>query len=899
MTAIISQKFHNTVADSIYDTIASRSAKYYYFLGKTTPYPFINGIESIETPISNYDYELSTRRDFVSLQEITINDVSYIVKRINWTSGVVYDDFDSYSASNPAQSGATSIETASFYVLTTDFNVYKCLYNGNNTPSIVMPTGTFYYPFTTSDGYRWKFMYNVPSALRVKFLNSLFLPVSNAINSSFYNNGGISSVTILNGGSDYVQNSTATITIENDSTLAVNIIKNETYTIKTVGTTDFTKMGSINNNIGTIFTASTFGTSLATGTGMVKSVMTPSFIIDVANVISSKQYTIVTLGNTDFTMMGTATNTIGSTFTANLSNAPIGTVSYETITIGPSSIPVSGLTIGKTYTITKIGTTNFALLGAALPFAIGKTFVATAVGAGTGTVALTTIVNNTIPVSSIVSGNTYIIDTLGTTNFTTLGSTSNTVGNIFVATHTGIINGTVSTQIIYNTPIQATSIISGITYTIVSLGTSNFTQMGAFTNTVGTTFVATESGLITGTGTGTVSGTNAILNLEISSYTGEIEKVFIESGGSGYSSGITLSVNGTGTGMFPPNSSALLIPHVINGVISYVTLSDPGLNYNSNNTSILVVSDSGSGAKLSPFIKDGQVRDIIIESPGSGYLNAVVTVNGVGKGALLQPELNAGDLSTLQSNVELLSIPGTIENIKVTNGGSGYLSNATITITGDGNGATARAILYRGTVSEIIIVDNGIGYTWANVFITGHDSTSKDAVARVIISPKGGHGKDSIDELFASTLMFYNNVSNDESNIFTLNNDYRQFGIIKDPTVYNSNVLYNKNLASACYSVVARVTSGTLSDDLQLVDNKGSRYIVISFTDTSVLLQPIDNGIITANTILTSGSIRLSISSVIIPDFDKYSGELLYIDNRVSFYQTQDQTITLQSIISF
>jgi hypothetical protein len=49
-----------------------------------------------------------------------------------------------------------------------------------------------------------------------------------------------------------------------------------------------------------------------------------------------------------------------------------------------------------------------------------------------------------------------------------------------------------------NTP--ATSIQSGLSYTIVSVGTTNFTAIGASSNTVGVTFVATG----VGTGTGTV-----------------------------------------------------------------------------------------------------------------------------------------------------------------------------------------------------------------------------------------------------------------------------------------------------------------------------------------------------------------------------------------------------------
>ncbi len=91
--------------------------------------------------------------------------------------------------------------------------------------------------------------------------------------------------------------------------------------------------------------------------------------------IVGTRYQIVTVGDTDFTLIGAASNTIGTAFTATGPGVGTGTV-------------VSGLTVGTTYRIVAPGTTDFTLLGAANNLA-NTVFVATASGfnAGSGTIA--------------------------------------------------------------------------------------------------------------------------------------------------------------------------------------------------------------------------------------------------------------------------------------------------------------------------------------------------------------------------------------------------------------------------------------------------------------------------------------------------------------------------------
>ena len=78
-----------------------------------------------------------------------------------------------------------------------------------------------------------------------------------------------------------------------------------------------------------------------------------------------------------------------------------------------------------------------------------------------------------------------------------------------------------------------------------------------------------------------------------------------------------------------------------------------------------------------------------------------------------------------------LSFTG-VESISVLNSGSGYTDSPTVTITGDGSGATARAIVVNGKIVSIEVLSRGSEYTSAVVTIT--DTTGSGASASPILS---------------------------------------------------------------------------------------------------------------------------------------------------------------------
>ena len=60
-----------------------------------------------------------------------------------------------------------------------------------------------------------------------------------------------------------------------------------------------------------------------------------------------------------------------------------------------------------------------------------------------------------------------------------------------------------------------------------------------------------------------------------------------------------------------------------------------------------------------------------------------------------------------------------VDSISIVNPGFNYTETPTVTIVGDGSGATAEAIVINGQVTNIIVINPGSNYTQASVLISG------------------------------------------------------------------------------------------------------------------------------------------------------------------------------------
>lgn len=210
-----------------------------------------------------------------------------------------------------------------------------------------------------------------------------------------------------------------------------------------------------------------------------------------------------------------------------------------------------------------------------------------------------------------------------------------------------------------------------------------------------------------------------------------------------------------------------------------------------------------SEARIFPIINGlGAVIGTTVADGGIGYSTASLTVTGTpGTGAKLSADLLFGDVTTLQSNTELTAVDGAIYCIPVVSGGYGYTTVPTVTIRGDGTGATATATIAGGVVTGVTVTNPGSGYKWASIIFSG--GAGIGASARAVIPPYGGHSKNVVRGLFARSLMFQTNLSKDQINGQNLEADYRQFGLIRNPYVYGSSTFLTSSIATACWNVTA------------------------------------------------------------------------------------------------
>ena len=308
----------------------------------------------------------------------------------------------------------------------------------------------------------------------------------------------------------------------------------------------------------------------------------------------------------------------------------------------------------------------------------------------------------------------------------------------------------------------------------------------------------------------------------------------------------------------------------------------------------------------------GEIVGYTIVDGGVGYTNAnieIVDSSGSGDGAVLVADFSIGNIDTLQANVELLAVPGSIETIKMVENGTGY-GAATVNILGDGTGATATATCSGGQVTKIEITNPGSGYTWTEVEITGN-SGSTGAVARAIMSPLGGHGSNAIDELNANSIVFYTSISRDKNQGIEINNDYRKVGLVRNLKQFGSNRRFTEDIGSGCVLVTGTFDVTQLEHDMLLLKDGYKKYRIVDFNDTQILVSvfnnftisigdvlvtdPTNEGAVTAPPVVAQNIIVTAVSERTI---DQFSGDFLMFSVREAYAPTSEQIITVRTTLT-
>ena len=224
MAAIITNKFRINNAEQFVESFSEAApTTYYLFIGRSHSWASdvdaqgntINEGTDASPPTPNDDVssEFYNYDDMLGAKLIASTDVTHCIPRRNWATGTTYDHYEhNISAANTANSGATNLFDSTFVVINSVFAVYKVIENDGNTASTVEPTSTSNSIFTTSDGYKWKYMYSLTSAETLNFMSTDFIHAStDSTVSAAAVNGALDTIEVVAGGSSYNTSSGSTI----------------------------------------------------------------------------------------------------------------------------------------------------------------------------------------------------------------------------------------------------------------------------------------------------------------------------------------------------------------------------------------------------------------------------------------------------------------------------------------------------------------------------------------------------------------------------------------------------------------------------------------------------------------------------------------------------------------
>jgi len=253
------------------------------------------------------------------------------------------------------------------------------------------------------------------------------------------------------------------------------------------------------------------------------------------------------------------------------------------------------------------------------------------------------------------------------------------------------------------------------------------------------------------------------------------------------------------------------------------------------------------------------------------------------------------DDGTDQWDVQAAAIDGGIHVVNVTSGGSAYGSAPAVTIAGDGTGATANSTIVAGVVTAVTITAPGTGYTRAQVTFA-----SGAAAATAVISPKGGHGSIAVEELGGKYIMLNVRLDGTESNTFSTANEFRQVGIVRDPYLYGTTTRAVASSFRQSFKYQLSSISGTFTLD-ETVTSGSNTASVVEFT-TPNLFTTLPLNLPFANTASVSGGTSAASGTIAVittPGLQPYSGDIIYVENRVPISRAADQIEDVKLIIQF
>jgi hypothetical protein len=237
----------------------------------------------------------------------------------------------------------------------------------------------------------------------------------------------------------------------------------------------------------------------------------------------------------------------------------------------------------------------------------------------------------------------------------------------------------------------------------------------------------------------------------------------------------------------------------------------------------------------------------------------------------------------------------------------------TISIVGDGSGATACVRIVNGNIANVLVNNYGTNYTIANV-----TTNLGNAVVEPIIAPPEGHGYNSIDEcggLFAMV-----NVRFDQGDYPIVPIDgfkFRQVGVIKDPFLYGTSNVPTNTTANSLLTAFSNVEiTTTITNAAQLTSGavlrggtSGANATVASYLgnvinyvkarETSANIEANFKPFTAGETLYVGTYAIGTVNKLSNATIQPKSGEIIYIDNRNVITRATDQVEDVYVVLEF
>jgi hypothetical protein len=453
------------------------------------------------------------------------------------------------------------------------------------------------------------------------------------------------------------------------------------------------------------------------------------------------------------------------------------------VTIVPTA-PATSLTSGALVTILSPGTTNFTLIGAANSTA-GTSFTATGAGTGTGTVTFNsqgtvqitvisangfTYTTGTSATFTTVSGasgaitvssrynlymagtaNNYIASKLGIANtapsaLLTLGTAGTTAGTLSLAgstsgtatinvsaaagtptltlpTLTGTLVGTGDTGTVTNTMLAGSIANSKLTNSAITINSASTSLGSSVIIYAGTTALQTSSANQTLSGITSIDGGTSVsqaLTIQSTTGIGTSDSIVFKVGNNGATTAMTINTSGniTVSGNLTVNGTTTTVNS------STMTVDDKNLELG------VVVSATVSTTGTVGTITGALLQGSTTFTASGTSVTAAATYTGVSQSATSGS--GSGAVFTIQKTGSGTEYSGFI-TVTITTAGTGYAIGNTITIPGASLGGTTP------TNNLTLTVATALGSPWSAT-VTGMTATTGLVVGSVISATNGSPG---------------------------------------------------------------------------------------------------------------------------------------------------------------